>query len=60
MKSWVVETDVTISLRMYVRANTEEEAQERAKHDIWSETMWHVQRGACVGIDIVDTYEDED
>jgi hypothetical protein len=59
-KMYFVDTDVTISVRMWVSADSEEEAQKEALERIKRDTMYYTQRGAYVGAEVTDCYEDEE
>jgi hypothetical protein len=59
-KMYFVDTDVTISVRMWVSADSEEEAQKEALDRIKRDTMYYAQRGAYVGAEVTDCYEDEE
>ena len=57
---YFVDTDVTISGRMWVSADSEEEAQKEALDRIKRDTMYDAQHGAYVGAEVTDCYEDEE
>jgi hypothetical protein len=59
-KMYFVDTDVTISVRMWVSADSEEEAQKEALDRIKRDTMYYAQDGAYVGAEVTDCYEDEE
>ena len=59
-KMYCVDTDVTISVRMWVSADSEEDAQKEALERIERETMYYAQHGAYVGAEVTDCYEDEE
>lgn len=59
-KMYFVDTDVTISVRMWVSADSDEEAQKEALSRIERETMYYAQSGAYVGAEVTDCYEDEE
>lgn len=57
---YYVDMDVTLSVRMWVRAESEEEAQKEALGRIERDTMYYAQHGAYVGAEVTDCYEDEE
>lgn len=58
-KEYVVDFDVTISVRMYVTAENEEQAEKKAKMEIQSDPMYQVyHRGHLVAIDTIEVYEE--
>ena len=59
-KMYFVDMDVTISVRMWVSADSEEYAQREAIERIECDTMYYAQRGAYVGAEVTDCYEDEE
>ena len=59
-KMYYVDTDVTISVRMWVSADSEEDAQQEALERIERDTMYYTQHGAYVGAKVTDCYEDEE
>ena len=59
-KMYFVDTDVTISVRMWVSADSEEDAQKEALDRIKRDTMYYAQHGAYVGAEVTDCYEDEE
>lgn len=59
-KMYYVDMDVTLSVRMWVRAESEEEAQKEALGRIERDTMYYAQHGAYVGAEVTDCYEDEE
>lgn len=59
-KMYFVDTDVTISVRMWVSADSEEDAQREALGRIERDTIYYAQPGAYVGAEVTDCYEDEE
>lgn len=59
-KEYLVDVDVTISIRMYVTAQNEQEAEKKAKMEIILDPMYHAyHRGHYVGMEVVEVYEEE-
>lgn len=58
-KEFLVDCDVTISVRMYVTADSEKEAEKKAKIEISSDPMYQVYHHGCyVGLEVTDVYEE--
>lgn len=58
-KEFVVDCDVTISVQMYVTADSEKEAEKKAKMEISLDPMYQAyHRGCYVGLEVTDVYED--
>lgn len=60
MKEYLVDIDVTISTRIYIDADNENEANKKALEKIASDPYYYIQKGAFVQADIVDTFEEND
>lgn len=59
-KMYYVDMDVTLSVRMWVSADSEEYAQREALERIKRDTIYYVQHGAYVDAEVTDSYEDEE
>lgn len=57
---YYIDMDVTLSVRMWVSADSEEEAQKEALGRIKRDTIYCAQHGAYVGAEVTDCYEDEE
>ena len=60
MKEYLVELDVTMSVRTYVDANNEEQAKELALSKIEADTLYHIRTGHYVDSQVTDVIEQED
>lgn len=60
MKEYLVELDVTMSVRTYVDANNEEQAKELALSKIEADTLYHIRTGCYVDSQVTDVIEQED
>ena len=60
MKEYLVELDVTMSVRIYVDAKDEEQAKELALSKIKSDACYHVRTGYYVDSQVTDVIEQED
>lgn len=60
MKEYLVDMDVTISVRIWVSANNEDAATKKALDMVEQEPYYHIQRGAFVNAVVVDTFEEND
>ena len=60
MKKYCVEMDVTFSARMYVEAESEEQAKRKAVSDMEKDPRYHTRWGAYVDTEVTDIYEDEE
>lgn len=59
MKGYYVDTDVTISVQLYVTAENEEEAKKKATMEICLDPMYQAyHRGCYVGMEITDVFEE--
>lgn len=55
-----VDMDVTIAVRMWIDANSQEEAEKIALDKVLKETNYHVSHGVFVGAEVVECYEEEE
>ena len=53
-KEYFVDLDVTMSVRMYVNADNEEDAKKIAINRVELDTLYHLQRGAYVKSEVID------
>lgn len=59
MKTYYIDMDVTMSVRMWVSADCESQARDIAMESIEIEPHFHVQKGAFVGAEITECMEDD-
>ena len=52
--------DVTFSARMYVEAESEEQAKRKAVSDMEKDPRYHTRWGAYVDTAVTDIYEEEE
>lgn len=60
MKSFMVDMDVTMSVRLWVRANNEGEANEIALKTVEREPYYHLKGSAFVDAVVVDNIEEKE
>ena len=60
MKKYCVEMDVTFSARMYVEAESEEQAKRKAVSDMEKDPRSHTRWGAYVDTEVTDIYEEDE
>lgn len=60
MKNYCVDVDITLSARIYVEAENEQEAREIALKSAERAPWYHVSNGAFVEAEITDAYEELD
>ena len=58
MKDYLVELDVTMSVRVYVEANSEEHAKKLALSKIKTDTLYHIRNGDYVDSEVTDVIEE--
>ena len=59
MKEYLVELDVTMSVRMYVDANNEEQAKKLALSKIKTDTLYQIRKGCYVDSQVTDIIEQD-
>jgi hypothetical protein len=60
MKKYCIDMDVTFSARMYVEAESEEQAKRKAVNDMEKDPRYHTRWGAYVDTEVTDIYEEEE
>lgn len=59
MREYLIELDVTMSVRIYVDANNEEQAKELALSKIETDTLYHIRTGCYVDSQVTDIIEQD-
>lgn len=60
MATYYVDMDVTFSARMWVDADTEDQARKIAFFEMASDPHYHTRNGCHIDTTITDIFEDED
>jgi hypothetical protein len=60
MKSYLVDLDVTMSVRLHIEANSQEEAENMAKKKIKTEPHYHLRNSFFVDVVVIDALKENE